>query len=180
MTFENFDYALEDTALRFSQPGFYRDHGYASADPERGSVVYGRIYLILESDARRMDYFEGVPFLDAHEKVFGEVGGKPFFYYRTTRVADGLKPTREYLDFIVDAYREMPAVPQAVLRRLQAIDVLEELLPIAETGLFVRDPGRWPRSLGGLLVMYERMCLKAVEIVWHRSPLQPLIRLREP
>lgn len=180
MTFEDFDYALEGAELRFSQPGFYRGHGYASADPERGSVVYGRMYLILETDARRMDYYEGVPFLGAHEKVFGEVGGKPFFYYRTTRVADGLKPTREYLDFILDAYREMPAVPEEAVRRLQAIDVLEELLPVEETGFFVRDSRRWPQALARLLVMYERLCLKAVEIVWHRSPLQLLIRLREP
>lgn len=174
--FESFDYVLRDAALRFSQPGFYRGHGYASADAAVGSSVYGRMYLILETDARRMDYFEGVPFLDAHDKLFREADGLRFFYYRTTRIVEGLKPTREYLDYIVDAYRQMPAVPEERLRELASTEVLQQLQPVDETGLFVRDAGRWPQFLQRPLVYYERFCLKAVEIAWHRSPLQGLIR----
>ena len=174
--FDVFDYALDDAVLRFSQPGFYRGHGYASADPEAGSVVYGKMYQILETDARRMDYFEGVPFLGAHEKVYLEVRGEPFFYYRTTQIVSGLKPTPEYLAYIVDAYREMPSVPDAVLGELQANEVLEELLPVDETGFFIRDAARWPKRLGRLLVTYERLCLRTMSILWHRSPLQALIR----
>lgn len=176
--FEAFDYVLRGAELRFSQPGFYRGHGYASADPAEGGSIYGRMYLILESDALRMDYFEGVPYIDAHEKVFCETGALRFFYYRTTRIVDGLKPTREYLDYIVDAYREMPAVPGDYLQNLQSVEVLEELRPVDRTGLFVRRAERWPRRLGGLLVAYERLCLKAVEFTWHRSLLQQLIRYR--
>ena len=174
--YDAFDYVLRDSDLRFSQPGFYRRHGYASADSAAGGRVYGRMYLLLETDALRMDYFEGVPFLDAHEKVFCESEGLRFFYYRTTRIVDGLKPTREYLDYILEAYRAMPGVPGHYLQSLQATEVLEELQPIDRTGLFVRHSERWPRRLDGLLVRYERLCLKAVELVWHRSPLQLLIR----
>jgi hypothetical protein len=174
--YEAFDHVLHDAELRFSQPGFYRDHGYASADPAVGGRVYGRMYLILESDALRMDYFEGVSFLDAHEKVYREADGLRFFYYRTTRVVGGLKPTREYLDYIVDAYRAMPGVPGDYLHNLQATAVLGDLQPTECTGLFVRHAERWPRCLEGLLLAYERLCLKAVELVWHRSPLQLLIR----
>jgi len=174
--FEAFDYVLPGARLRFTQPGFYRDHGYASADPAVGENVYGRMYLILETDALRMDYFEGVPYIDAHEKVFCESDGLRFFYYRTTRIVDGLRPTREYLDYIVDAYRAMPGIPRRYLECLQATEVLEGLQPIDRTGLFVRRPERWPRALEGLLVAYERLCLKAVEITWHRSLLQQLIR----
>jgi len=175
--YEAFDYVLHDAELRFSQPGFYREHGYASADPAAGGRVYGRMYLILESDALRMDYFEGVPFIDAHEKVFRDSDGMRFFYYRTTRIFDDLKPTREYLDYIVEAYREMPGVPGHYLHDLQATEVLEDLRPIDRTGLFVRNAERWPRRLVKILVIYERLCLKAVELVWHRSPLQALIRI---
>jgi hypothetical protein len=174
--FESFDHVLRDAALRFTQPGFYRDHGYASADAAAGSVVYGRMYLILESDARRMDYFEGVPFLDAHDKVVCEADGLEFFYYRTTRVVAGLKPTREYLDYILEAYRQMPAVPAAYLDRLAATEVLDSLRPIDETSLFVRDAKRWPGPLSRLPVAYERLCLKMVEFLWHRSPIQGWIR----
>jgi len=174
--YESFDYVLGDAELRFSQPGFYRDQGYASADPAAGGEVYGKMYLILEADALRMDYFEGVPFLDAHEKVFREIDGLHFFYYRTTRIVAGLRPTREYLDFIVDAYRAMPIVPEGCLRALLATEVLEQLRPVDRTGLFVRDAERWPRCCDGILLGYERLCLKAVEWTWHRSALQALIR----
>jgi hypothetical protein len=174
--FESFDYVLRDAALRFTQPGFYRDHGYASADAAEGSVVYGRMYLILESDARRMDYFEGVPYLDAHDKVSCEADGLPFFYYRTTRIVPGLKPTREYLDYLLDAYRQMPVVPADYVDKLAATEVLDCLRPIEETSLFVRDATRWPGLLARLPLAYERLCLKTVEYLWHRSPIQRWIR----
>ena len=174
--FESFDYVLPDAVLRFTQPGFYRNHGYASADAAEDSAVYGKMYLILETDARRMDYFEGVPFLEAHHKIFRDADGLSFFYYRTTRIVDGLKPTRDYLDFIVDAYRRMPIVPEDYLKTLESTEILDSLLPIGETSLFVRDARRWPAFMARPLLGYERLCLKTVEIFWHRSPLQKLIR----
>ena len=109
--YDEVDYALQDAGLRFTQPGFYKDHGYASADAVDGEVVYGKIYQILARDAERMDYFEGVPYLKAHDRIVERDGGIEFYYYRTTRVVEGLKPTREYLDYLVDAYRQMPMVP---------------------------------------------------------------------
>ena len=51
--YEDFDYVLEDACLQFSQAGFYKQHGYASADAAEGDVVYGKMYLILERDALR-------------------------------------------------------------------------------------------------------------------------------
>ena len=174
--FEAFDYVLEDAALRFSLPGFYRGHGYASADAAAGEVVYGRMYLILERDAERMDYFEGVPCFGVHEKVFREDGGMRFFFYRAARTVDGLRPTREYLDYLVEAYRGMPAVPPEYLARMQATEVLQHFEPLDETGTFVGELERWPAALHPLLLSYERLCTKAVELVWHRSLLQWLIR----
>ncbi len=174
--FDAFDYRLDGAALRFSQPGFYRQHGYASADPAAGEVVYGRIYLILERDAERMDYFEGVPFLGAHDKVVCAGDGFEFFYYRTTRIVDGLRPTREYLDYIVDAYREMQQVPPRYLERIEATAVLEHFEPLDSADLFVRDLARWPRWLHPALIAYERWCTRLVEFLWHRSPLQWMIR----
>ena len=174
--FEEFDHVLENAGLRFTQPGFYRDHGYASADAVEGEVVYGRMFLILESDARRMDYFEGVPFFGVHEKVFSRGENFDFYFYRTTRVVEGLKPTREYLDYIVKAYRQMPAVPQHYLAAIEATEVLQEFEPLEATGTFVGDLQRWPGFLHPLLLRYERLCSKMVELVWHRSLLQWMIR----
>ena len=174
--FESFDYALENSGLRFSQPGFYQDHGYASADAVQGEFVYGRMYQILERDALRMDYFEGVPFFRAHDKVFQQGQDFEFFFYRTTRVVDGLKPTREYLDYLLEAYRQMPLVPQAYREQMATTPVLEQLLPLDQVGIFVRDIDRWPGWLRPQLLAYERGCMKVVEFIWHRSLLQCLIR----
>ncbi|UCH40566.1 MAG: gamma-glutamylcyclotransferase [Gammaproteobacteria bacterium] len=175
--FDAFDYVLDDASLCFSLPGFYRGHGYASADAAEGEVVYGRMYLILERDAVRMDYFEGVPCFGVHEKVFRQDGDFRFFFYRATRTVGGLRPTREYLDYLIDAYRQMPAVPADYLAAMQATEVLETFEPLDETGTFVSDLDSWPRLLHPLLLRYERLCSKLVELVWHRSPLQWLIRI---
>ena len=174
--FETFDYVLEEASLQFTQPGFYKDHGYASADAASDEVVYGRMYLILERDALRMDYFEGVPFFGVHEKVTRQADGFSFYFYRATRAVAGLKPTREYLDYIVDAYRQMPVVPADYLASIEEIEVLEHFAPLEQTGVFVSDLDRWPNRLHPVLLGYERLCSRMVEVLWHRSLLQWLIR----
>jgi len=174
--FESFDYVLANSVLRFSQPGFYRSHGYASADTADSEVVYGKMYLILERDAVRMDYFEGVPFLDAHEKMFRQGDGFSFYYYRTTRIFDGLKPTQEYLDYLIAAYRQMPDVPDTYIASIAATEVLERYLPSDKTGLFIRKIDQWPVIMHPLLVYYERWCLRITEALWNRSLLQWMIK----
>lgn len=174
--FDVFDYQLENASLRFTQPGFYRNHGYASPDSVDGEIVYGRIYQILARDAVRMDYFEGVPYLRAHDKIYQQTEQFEFFFYRATRVIAGLKPTREYLDYLLDAYRQMPGIPLEYIAALAKTEVLEDMLPLDETGIFVRDISRWPGWLRPLLVCYERWCMRLVEYIWHRSLLQRLIK----
>ena len=174
--YETFDYVLEDARLQFSQAGFYRDHGYASADAAQGDVVYGKMYLILERDAERMDYFEGVPFLRVHEKVFGRVRDEDFYFYRTVNIMEGLKPTQEYLDYLVTAYREMPVVPQAYIDDMAETEVLEQFVVQDQTGEFVRNIERWPAFMHPLLTLYEGFCLRLVEFLWNRSLLHWMIR----
>ena len=175
--YEAFDYVLDDAVLRFSLAGFYKDHGYASADAAAGEVVYGKMYLILERDAIRMDYYEGVPFLDVHEKVFHQFNGSDFFYYRAINALDGLKPTREYLDYLLNAYRQNGDVPQAYFESMAATEVLDHFQPQDKTGDFVKEIDRWPTFLHPLLVCYEGCCLRLVEFLWNRSLLQWLIKV---
>ena len=174
--YEAFDYVLNNVGLRFSLAGFYKDHGYASPDVVAGEVVYGKMYLILERDARRMDYFEGVPFLRVHEKIFSRVNDADFYYYRASKAVEGLKPTQEYLDYLVTAYREMPDVPQAYIESMSATEVLDYFRPQDQTGDFVREIDRWPACLHPLLVYYEGLCLRVVECLWNRSLFQWLIK----
>jgi hypothetical protein len=174
--YEAFDFVLEDAVLRFSLAGFYKDHGYASADAAVGEVVYGRMYLLLERDAIRMDYYEGVPFLNVHEKLFRTFNGSRFFYYRAIKAENGLKPTQEYLDYLLTSYRESGDVPLAYIDSMATTEVLEHFQPQGKTGDYVKDINRWPASLHPLLIFYEGFCLRLVEFLWNRSLLQWLIK----
>ena len=175
-TYETFDFVLEKATLNFTQLGFYKEHGYASADASEDEVVYGKMYLITESDARRMDYFEGVPWLRAHDKIFRDTGQFRFYFYRTRVTYPDLKPTQEYLDYICNAYRDMEIVPRDYLEDLSKTEVLEHFEVQDETGVFVTDIDAWPRSLHSILRLYEGVCLRVVEALWNRSLLQWAIR----
>ena len=174
--YEAFDHVLEDAALQFTQPGFYDQHGYASADPSSDDVVYGKIYLILERDARRMDYFEGEPFLRVHEKVFSQADEIRYYYYRTTRIVEGLKPTQEYLDYLLNAYAGMDIVPKEYIEQMKTTEILDVFRPITKTSVFIRDISRWPGWLHPLLLFYEVQLQKFIEFTWHKSLVQWAIR----
>ena len=175
--YEAFDYVLDDAALRFTQSGSYKDHGYASADAAPGDKVYGRMYLIRESDAERMDYFEGVPFLQVHDKIFQQHQGAEFYFYRAVAPSQNLKPTQEYLDYLTVAYREMDCVPDSYIESMEATEVLESFKPRSQTGEFVRNIDRWPTNLHPLLIGYEVFCYRLVEALWNRSLFDWMIRI---
>ena len=177
--FEEFDYVLGDAVLRFTRRGFFKNHGFASADPEPGEKVYGKMYLILERDARRMDYFEAVPFINAHERIIGQAQEFDFFYYRTRRVTPGLKPTREYLDYITNAYEQMSLVPEDYLRDLKATKVLEEFFPPDEPRGLIKHFNRWPRFFWPMLIAYEKLFVKIVRHTHDKSLFQWAIRKPE-
>jgi len=175
--YETVDYILDDAELRFSQPGFYKDHAYASADEAAGQKVYGKLYLIKQSDAKRMDYFEGEPFLNVHDKIFREYQGSPFYYYRAVAPAENLKPTQEYLDYITTAFREMGCVPEPYIALMEATEVLEHFEQQDKTGQFIRNLERWPKAMHPLLIKYEAICNQTVEWLWNRSLVDWIIKI---
>ena len=174
--YETFDYVLEDAVLNFSQKGFYKNHGFASADASMGDRVYGKMYLIRQSDAKRMDYFEGVPFLKAHDKIVQQVQGKPFYFYRSSTPVKHLKPTQEYLDYLTSAYGNMSIVPKPYTEALSATKVLQKLEPQDKTGVFIRHLSGWPTVFHPLLGHYENKCTHLVRVLWNRSLFGWMIR----
>lgn len=174
--YETFDYVLEGAALRFTQSGFYKDHGFASADAALGEQVYGKMYLIRKSDAARMDYYEGVPFMKVHDKITGDHQGSPFYYYRATKTTENLKPTQQYLDYITTAYHEMDCVPEAYTEAMEATEVLEQFESQTLTGKFISNLDSWPKALHPLLVKYESTCRRMVERFWNSSLLVWMIK----
>ena len=175
--YETFDYVLEDAVLNFSQRGFYKNHGFASADASMGDRVYGKMYLIRQSDAKRMDYFEGVPFLKAHAKIVQQAQGKPFYFYRSRAPLNDLKPTQQYLDYLTSAYSNMSIVPRQYTDALLATKVLKTLEPSDQTGVFVRHLSHWPKAFHPLLKHYEKHCHRLVEALWNRSLFGWMIRV---
>lgn len=177
MTFyETFEYVLEGAELCFSQSGFYKDHGFASADPAPDKKVYGKMYLIRKSDARRMDYYEGVPFLKAHDKIVQPYQGKQFYYYRARQSTANLKPTEEYLGYLTTAYHEMDCVPVDYREAMETTETLTTLQPQNLTGKFISDLESWPEVLHPVLVWYEATCRRTVHWLWNGSLLVWLIK----
>ena len=174
--YETFDYVLEGASLNFSQRGFYKDHGYASADTTLGDQVYGKMYLIRQSDAKRMDYFEGAPFLKVQKKVFQKHQGSPFYFYRAVTPQKNLKPTQEYLNYLTTAYRDMDCVPGPYIDSMAATKVLQKLEPQNQTGVFVSDLNHWPSLFHPLLMHYENSCHRVVKALWNRSLLDWMIK----
>ena len=157
-------------------PRDYKDHGFASADAAASKVMYGKMYQIRKSDARRMDYYEGVPFLKAHEKIFQMHESSPFYYYRACETTENLKPTQAYLDYITTAYRTMDCVPTSYIEAMETTKVLDCFEPTNLTGQFISDLNRWPNALHPLLIKYERVCQRFVKTLWNASLLVWLIK----
>jgi hypothetical protein len=123
-----------------------------------------------------MDYFEGVPYLHAHEKIFRQTEDFRFYFYRAIEMLEGLKPTQEYLDYICNAYQQMDCVPDEYLGSLKQTEVLEHFEVAQETGDFVSDIHCWPKYLHPLLIWYEGFCLRTVEYIWNLSLIQWAIK----
>jgi hypothetical protein len=60
-----------------------------------GERVYGKMYLIIKSDAKRMGYFEGSSFLNVHDKIFQQHQGSDFYFYRAVKPCNDFQPTQE-------------------------------------------------------------------------------------
>ena len=114
--------------------------------------------------------------MKAHEKVFVNSADLHFYYYRANQIIDGLKPTHEYLDYLLKAYESMEMVPQAYIEQMKSTEILEECLPLTETGTFVNDLERWPAILRPGLLAYERAMMKFIEVTWHKSLVQWAIK----
>lgn len=101
-------FTLRDYGLRFDHPAPWEGCGYASAEPACGESLHGFLYLLSGRDAARMDYYEVVPVLDRYRRTLVEQDGVELYFYQTNRSTPDLKPTSEYLGYIVDGLESHP------------------------------------------------------------------------
>ena len=80
--------------------------GYANIVKDESSVVEGILYEIAEEDIERLDRYEGYPYHYYREKVRvrlpnGDTVEATVYIARQEMTAEGLKPTREYLNHLL-------------------------------------------------------------------------------
>ncbi|MGD2170624.1 MAG: gamma-glutamylcyclotransferase [Gammaproteobacteria bacterium] len=114
-------FTLEDYGLRFDHPAAKAGCGYASAEPAVGESVFGLLYTLSERDAARMDFYEMVPIVRRYRRTWVEQGGERLYFYQTNRSTPGLKPTSEYLGYILECLASHPDVDPSYRERLAAV-----------------------------------------------------------
>lgn len=82
--------------------------GYANIRPKKESLVEGILYEIEDSDIEKLDYYEGYPFHYNREKVIlcienSEQIEAITYVANPGKVKEGLKPSRNYLEYLLNA-----------------------------------------------------------------------------
>ena len=114
-------FTLRNFGLRFNHPAPWRGCGYASAEPSDGENLYGVLYTLSGRDAARMDFYEVVPIVRRYRRTWVEQDGDIIFFYQTNRSTPDLKPTDEYLGYIVDGLRTHPEVDADTIDDISAV-----------------------------------------------------------
>jgi len=115
-------FTLRDYGLRFDHPAPWASCGYASAEPAPGESLHGFLYTLSERDAARMDFYEVVPVLQRYRRTLVEQDGLTLYFYQTNRSTPNLKPSAEYLGYIVQGLETHPDVSPDYLDAIRAIE----------------------------------------------------------
>ncbi len=118
-------FTLSNYGLRFDHPAPWENCAYASAEYAPGESLHGFLYTLSGRDAARMDFYESVPMLRRYRRTVVEQDGVTLYYYQTNRSTANLKPTAEYLDYIVDGLKTHPGVSPEYRKQLAAIETAE-------------------------------------------------------
>lgn len=170
-------FTLRDYGLRFDHPAPWANCGYASAEPAPGEALHGYLYTLWERDAARMDFYEVVPVLGRYRRTVVEQDGETVFFYQTNRSTPDLRPTAEYLGYILQGLENHPDVTADYLERLRAIEPAQpgELV----TTYHRPDPAFRSGLLASLANGYQRLSLRLfLSVLYRFSPTDPFIRWR--
>lgn len=168
-------FTLRDYGLRFDHPAPWADCGYASAEPAPGETLHGFLYTLSERDAARMDFYEVAPVLKRYRRTVVEQDGMTLYFYQTNRSTPNLKPTAEYLGYIVQGLATHPDVDPDYLDAIRAIEAGE---PVALVATYHREKPRFRnRWFGAIDDAWQRMSLRIfIGFLYHFSLTAPFIR----
>ncbi len=171
-------FTLRDHALRFDHPSAWVGCGYASAEYAPGEELHGIVYQISGRDAARMDFYEGVPVIGRYRRTWVEQDGMRVYFYQTNRSTPDLKPTRQYLGYIVEGLRAHPGVSPDYFAAIEATETAEPGRYVSSY-LWQQPQGRaaWLRAIVG---GYQRGAAYVfLNVLYRFSLTAPLIRYRD-
>ena len=172
-------FTLEGHALDFDHPSPWQGCGYASAAPDPDEVVHGVLYTLSERDAARMDFYEVVSVLGRYRRSWVEQGGERFYYYRTNRSTPGLRPTAQYLAYIVGGLVAHPGAGDACIERLAATETGQPGTFVATYRGEIRPHA--PGWLYRLRIAYRKLEMRVfLRIIYRFSLTEHLIRRPRP
>jgi len=150
-------FTLRDYGLRFDHPAARTGCGYASAEPAAGESVFGLLYTLSERDAARMDFYEMVPIVRRYRRTWVEQDGERLYFYQTNRSTPDLKPTTEYLGYILNCLATHPDADPAYREHLAAIGTET---PGGYVASYLGEPPVFnPRWLNRLSRAYHKLSL---------------------
>jgi len=118
-------FTLRDHALRFDHPAPWAGCAFASAEPAVGESLHGFLYALSGRDAARMDFYEVVPILNRYRRTYVEQDGLRLFFYQTNRSTPDLRPTDEYLEFIIEGLQSHPGASDEYRSMIASIETAE-------------------------------------------------------
>jgi gamma-glutamylcyclotransferase (GGCT)/AIG2-like uncharacterized protein YtfP len=118
---------LQGYSLVFNQPGIpLFEPAFANIRPQRGESVHGVLWEITREDLGRLDLQEGGG--NAYDRLVVQVdtdeGPVEARTYVATRNVSGIRPSRRYLDVLLEGAREA-ALPGAYIDKLARVPVLD-------------------------------------------------------
>jgi len=169
-------FTLRDYGLRFDHPAPWSNCGYASAEPAPGESLHGFLYTLSGRDAERMDYYEVVPVLNRYRRTVVEQDGVKLYFYQTNRSTPDLKPTAEYLGYIVEGLTTHPGVSPDCLAKIVSIETAEPGEMV--TTYHAAQPGPRTRWQQYTVDTYNRLSLRIfIGFLYRFSLTDPFIKL---
>ena len=119
---------LKDYKLCFNkQASRNQNEGYANLIPKEGTATEGALYEIDEKDIVKLDKFEGYPNHYIKKAIKVELANSNevdalVYLARPDKIKDGLKPTKEYLNHLMEG-RDL--ISENYNNFLQSFDTME-------------------------------------------------------
>lgn len=97
---------LNNYVLKFNKKSSKGDWSFANIEESEGDTVEGVIYEISESQLEKLDKFEGAPVHYRRERIDVTSGGEKTeciaYIAQKDYIVEGLKPTDDYMKFLVE------------------------------------------------------------------------------